>query len=252
MTQIILIVLLLLVVLSVRRILRQSPLSKYSAQQQTLMALGILLILLLVFTGRLGLLIPLLGAILAAVFAVISRLLPLLIPLILQYLPYWRRYRHQNSASTQTGSNANPPLSTIDTSHLRMRLRHDTGELSGEILLGLHTGRRLNELNLQELADLYRIYTRDDPESARLLEGYMERQYGDRWQDAQSQAHPESDQPRMDKSEALEILGLPPDARREDIIAAHRRLIQKVHPDRGGSDYLAAKINQAKDLLLDL
>lgn len=252
MTQLILLALLLLGILGIRRFLRQTRLSRYTAQQQTLIALGLLLILMLIFTGRLGMLIPLLGAVLAAVFAVVSRLLPLLIPLIIQYLPHWRRSQGLGRTATQTGPGESPTTSTIDTRHLRMRLQHDTGELNGEILLGLHSGRSLSELNLNELADLYQIYTHNDSESARLLEGYIERQYGDRWQDANARTHTESSQSHMDQSEALEILGLPPDASREDIIAAHRRLMQKVHPDRGGSDYLAAKINQAKDLLLDL
>jgi len=55
---------------------------------------------------------------------------------------------------------------------------------------------------------------------------------------------------RMSRAQALDILGLAPDAQREDIIRAHRELIQKVHPDRGGSTHLAAQINQAKDVLL--
>ena len=133
-----------------------------------------------------------------------------------------------------------------------MRLHHDTGELNGEILRGLHSGKMLNELNLRELSDLYRIYGQADLESARLLEAYIERQYGDHWREDDSQTHAGGGHPRMAISEALEILGLPLGASREDIIAAHRRLIQKVHPDLGGSDYLAAKINQAKDLLMDL
>jgi hypothetical protein len=55
----------------------------------------------------------------------------------------------------------------------------------------------------------------------------------------------------MSDAEALEILGLGPDAAAADIGEAHRRLLQLVHPDHGGSHYLTVKINQAKDVLLD-
>jgi DnaJ domain len=55
----------------------------------------------------------------------------------------------------------------------------------------------------------------------------------------------------MSEAEAFDILGLDPDAAASDIGDAHRRLLQLVHPDHGGSHYLAVKINQAKDVLLD-
>ena len=54
----------------------------------------------------------------------------------------------------------------------------------------------------------------------------------------------------MSAEQAREVLGLKPDCSKEDIILAHRRMMQKVHPDRGGSDFLASQINTAKDVLL--
>ncbi|MGH1536573.1 MAG: DnaJ domain-containing protein [Gammaproteobacteria bacterium] len=56
---------------------------------------------------------------------------------------------------------------------------------------------------------------------------------------------------KMSKEEAYKILGLNENATKEEIIEAHRKLIQKIHPDRGGNDYLASQINQAKDYLLN-
>ncbi|RQW82813.1 MAG: molecular chaperone DnaJ [Methylococcus sp.] len=231
--------------------------ARYSATQQSLIALGILLLLLLMFTGRLGFMVPLLGAVLAALFSILARVMPLVIPLVLQYLPHWQRYQQQRTRyqdlGGSPGSSQSGNTSTVQSAYLRMQLHHDTGELSGEILQGPQQGRQLRDLDLASLANLYQTYTQKDPESARLLAAYIERVHGDRWREAeQEQGHRSGPAGKsgLDQAEALEILGLEPGATRKDIIAAHRRLMQKVHPDRGGSDYLAAKINQAKDLLL--
>ena len=94
-------------------------------------------------------------------------------------------------------------------------------------------------------------YQQQDETSAHLLKAYIERHFGNHWEDQFQRRKNRSQDLKMTRADALEILGLPPQADREAIISAHRRLIQKLHPDRGGSDYLAAKINQAKDFLLD-
>jgi len=80
----------------------------------------------------------------------------------------------------------------------------------------------------------------------------MYQQHGQ--QQAQNKQGPQGSRPAngnaMSAEQAREVLGLKPDCTKEDIIKAHRRMMQKVHPDRGGSDYLASQINTAKDVLL--
>ncbi len=111
-------------------------------------------------------------------------------------------------------------------------------------------------MSMEELLELYAECQAQDQESTALLQAYLDRTHGEDWRErahASNTHDPGSTTPsaKISRTEAYEILGLPPEANREQIIAAHRRLIQKLHPDRGGSTYLAAKIIQAKDLLLD-
>jgi hypothetical protein len=133
-----------------------------------------------------------------------------------------------------------------------MELRQTTGEISGPVLQGAFAGRDLGSLSLAELACLRHECSGVDPDSVALIEAYLERLHGPEWQakasasDSGAAAHSGS----MSRDEAYEILGLATGATREAIIQAHRKLMQRVHPDRGGSDYLASQINRAKDTLL--
>lgn len=136
---------------------------------------------------------------------------------------------------------------------MRMHLDHDSGEIGGEVLEGPFAGKALSDLSLDNLISLYKQCLMQDGESASLLKAYLDRVHGDEWQSgvgAQDQQQPPASDTRLNEEEAYRILGLAMGASKQEVIDAHRRLIQKLHPDRGGSDYLAAKINQAKDFLL--
>jgi len=144
--------------------------------------------------------------------------------------------------------------SDIETAWLSMWLDHDSGRMGGRVRQGRFAGADLEQLTQDDLMALRRDML-GDADSLRLLESYLERVRG-MHADAQEDAAEHSDTPPprrgggMSREEAYEVLGLTPGASAEDIKHAHRELMQKVHPDRGGSSYLAAKLNQAKDLLL--
>jgi DnaJ domain len=154
-----------------------------------------------------------------------------------------------------SGSGSRPHSSEVTTDTLQMQLDHVTGDLEGEVLQGRFAGRSLASLGLGELLNLIADCQRDDPRSVALLETYLDRRQPD-WRDhaaggAQGQDRGgASAAGAMDEATAWSILGLSPGASDAEIKAAHRRLMTKLHPDHGGSGYLAAQLNQAKDLLL--
>ncbi len=143
--------------------------------------------------------------------------------------------------------------STVRTAALEMELDHDTGGLEGVVLAGLREGRVLGTLNLPELLDLRREFA-SDSESLQLLETYLDGRFPV-WRD-----DPKADgsdgqgvapgSGAMTKQEAYKVLGLEAGASAADVRKAHRRLMQRLHPDMGGSSFLAARINEAKDVLL--
>jgi hypothetical protein len=154
------------------------------------------------------------------------------------------------------GTGSRPHSSEVTTDTLQMQLDHATGDLDGEVLQGRFAGRSLTSLGLAELLDLIADCQRDDPRSVALIETYLDRRQAD-WRDHAAGAAQGQDQSAasaatgaMDEATAWSVLGLAPGASEAEIKAAHRRLMTKLHPDHGGSGYLAAQLNQAKDLLL--
>jgi DnaJ domain len=151
--------------------------------------------------------------------------------------------------------------STVATEFLRMTLDHDTGTMTGTVLQGRYAGLRIEEMGVGDLIDLLRECRAADEESARLVEAYLDRLHPD-WRDEmagaraggsdtggkrQTRTAPNGE---MTVDEACAILGLRPGATPAEIKEAHRRLMVKLHPDHGGSDYLASQINRARDILL--
>ena len=150
-----------------------------------------------------------------------------------------------------SAAGAPPQVSTVATADLRMTLQHDSGDMDGEVLRGSRQGSRLSDLDLDALRTLRADFAAAD--SLQLLDAYLDRRFPG-WQgagDHSTDGHgaPPS-APPMDEAQALQVLGLAAEATRDDVVDAHRRLMQKLHPDRGGTDYLAATLNVAKEVLL--
>lgn len=142
-------------------------------------------------------------------------------------------------------------VANFRTDYLAVKVSVQQAKFTGEILKGKFGGRRLESLSEAELDELEQYYQSRDTKSYYLIR--VARQRRGNHQDQQSQSREQTGkQPfaHPAREEALQILGLKGTPSRDEIIAAHRRLINKLHPDRGGSDFLAARVNQAKDVLL--
>lgn len=140
--------------------------------------------------------------------------------------------------------------SRVRSTYLEMELDHDSGAMHGTIIAGPRAGTRLEAL---DTATLTGLLGEIDEESRALLAAYLDRR------DASWREHAQSDAATgrgytargpMTHEEAYQILGLQAGASAEDIINAHRTLMKKLHPDLGGTNYLAARVNEAKDTLL--
>ncbi|MEH6580491.1 MAG: DnaJ domain-containing protein [Halioglobus sp.] len=139
--------------------------------------------------------------------------------------------------------------STVETDILRMQLDHESGALEGDVLLGQYQGWHLTDMDKAQLQELMQYCQQSDQSSVQLLDSYLQQRFPGDTGFQQGPAQATASGP-MNRKEALDALGLNENSSKDEIVAAHRKLMQKIHPDRGGNDYLAAKINQAKDILL--
>ena len=164
-----------------------------------------------------------------------------LVPLAYRAIGLFQTFSTISAFTSRMKAGASPgptpgQTSEVETAFLRMQLDHDTGEMDGTVLRGRFEGAGLRGLGLSELLELMNE-CQSDRQSVAVLSAYLDRFHAG-WRERQDRAPgPSSD-------------GMNEDEARAEIVQAHRRLMQRLHPDRGGSDYLAAKLNAAKDLLL--
>ena len=153
---------------------------------------------------------------------------------------------------SQSPGRSSGRTSNVETVYLRLELDHDSGAMRGEVLQGTYAGRDLTDLDYEQLMGLLAECQQHDRESAQILEAYLDRSRGSEWrhQTDGNDEHRQANLGSMTKEEARDVLGLDTNPSPSEIREAHKRLMLKMHPDKDGSSYLAAKINQAKDILL--
>jgi hypothetical protein len=158
----------------------------------------------------------------------------------------WRQAMRTAGKFRRSGRPTPGRDSTVRSAFVEVRLDHDTGTMLGTVLAGSFAGRAMEDLPVVDLLAL-RAEAAADADSLALIEAWLDRVQAD-WRQA-ADPPPAAAGP-MTRDDALEILGLERGATEAEIRSAHRRLMATAHPDRGGSDWLAARINQARDVLL--
>ena len=199
----------------------------------------VIVILLLVVTGRMHWL----GAVFAGMLAMVRQLLPL----IIKYFPLITQAYRSFSPKAKA-----PNSSTVSSQIIEMTLDHNTGKLSGTVLSGPYKNKIIDQLDNDDLMSLYDYCKSNDMDSARLLESYLAERYGNQKYHSNSEDQVnDAQQSNMSVSEALQILGLENDPSNEEITRAYRKIMQQLHPDRGGNQYFAVKANEARQVLLN-
>jgi hypothetical protein len=194
------------------------------------------------------------GLAVAAVIALaVSGRLSMLLALAAGLFPLLRRLHSVVGGLRGPAAGA---TSEVETPYVRVNLDHDTGAMTGTVLRGRFAGMRLDELRRADLLALLRECRTADAEAARLVEAWLDRMDPEWREDMHAEHSAGAPPPRggadVTVDEAYAILGLRPDADAAAIKEAHHRLMKQLHPDHGGTDYFAAKLNRARDVLLNL
>ena len=227
-----------------------------------LVGLG-LLFLVLALTGRAP-------AIFVAIGALMTQIMRFA-PLLIRFAPSLRQWLGNGSlpGGGPFGGGAGAKgagsgrVSQVRTRTLLMRLDQDSGEMSGTVLAGDFEGRELADMSDDELGRLHEWCRHEDSDALRLLEAWLVRERGEAWGssgddgigsgasgDGAGAGPGWGSHGEIGELEAREILGVGEGATREEVVAAHRSLMGKLHPDKGGSDWLAARVNEARRVLL--
>jgi hypothetical protein len=193
------------------------------------------------------------GALLLAAIEFLPGLLPELFGLagIVATALIARWVRNPPSPGFSTPGSGSDGRTEVRTAFLQAWIDHGSGDVGGSVLQGRFAGRTLDSLGEPDLRALHGECA-GDADSLKVLESYLDRRLGSDWRRGEPPPPPRGPRVDMTREEALAVLGLADGASADDIRAAHRRLIQRVHPDVGGSADLAARINRAKDVLLGI
>jgi hypothetical protein len=196
--------------------------------------------LLAVVTGRMHWL----GAVLAGTLAMLRQYLPLVIRYFPMITQLYRNFSPRSQAQDR---------STVSTKYIEMMLDHESGKLSGKVIAGEFQNKLLDDLDQTQLSKLFDFCISNDIDSARLLENYLVDRFGENPSNSTNSNNSDiaSSTDEMSLSEALQILGLEDNPDNDEINKSYRKIMQQLHPDRGGNQYFSVKANQARKVLLN-
>jgi hypothetical protein len=209
---------------------QQKQITKY-----LLIAVAAVVFSALALSGRLSWLLALMAGLIA--------MLPRLFSLAMRFMPALLFIFRKISSRSSTRE------AQVSTEFLHITINQSTGDMQGQVLKGAFKNRTLASLRMEDLLTVLDMCQQHDNKSASLLVAYLDRHHQN-WKNNGAHSQQGFKSGTMSADEARDILALKENATRKEIIQAHRKLMQKMHPDRGGSDYLAAKINQAKEALI--